>query len=328
MKRFYMFAMAAMCSTMLFAEAGMFDVRINMALNGGGAQEYVLADDGALQNSGVYPLGDISGCVINAIDVLVWKDNGWDITSVSCHWSLNGSAGSNIAFEWKENIPNTNNQRWGAPSSVVPLDLLSQLNMGDYTLTLDFTYHYKDASNNEADVNFPGCMTNWNPQIQVFTITFKKVAAPAPIRMSLIPGAWADASAKIAMWYWNDNGLQGWSNWMVADQWGVMHAEIPAAATKVKFARFDPQETTPSWNSTNKWNEGRDDLTIGECKQLVVSSDGAQAYDNGKMIGAWDCTTALDEAILEGAAGKKIMRDGQVVIIRDGKAYDLKGAEL
>ena len=101
---------------------------------------------------------------------------------------------------------------------------------------------------------------------------------------------WTQSGARFAVYYWNNNGSNSWTDMTDADGDGYYEATIPEGYTNIIFCRMNPSTTANNWN--NKWNQTSD---------LTVPTDGTNCYtvadgtwDNGG--GTWSTyTPATDE---------------------------------
>ena len=86
----------------------------------------------------------------------------------------------------------------------------------------------------------------------------------------LNPGPnWGEASAKFAMYYFNSETDNGWSDYMTPADAVVYQGEIPDNYTKVIFVRLDPAGDI-SWSA--KWTQTAD-LDVPETDNLYTMTD-------------------------------------------------------
>lgn len=83
---------------------------------------------------------------------------------------------------------------------------------------------------------------------------------------------WKQADARFAIYYWNDNNQNGWDNLEKICGEDYYKAEVPAGYTGVKIVRFDPNESTNSFDKD--WNESANG---------VVPTDGKTLFNAQKV---------------------------------------------
>ena len=95
----------------------------------------------------------------------------------------------------------------------------------------------------------------------------------------LEPGVWETANAKYAVYYFNGNQSNGWSEYMVSAGEDVYKTDIPDEYSTVIFVRLDPSKTK-GWDA--KWNQ-TEDLTIPSDKDMYSIED----WGGDKSPGSW-----------------------------------------
>lgn len=105
-----------------------------------------------------------------------------------------------------------------------------------------------------------------------------------PYTLYLKPNSnWTVDNARFAVYYWDNQGNEGWADLVDSDGDGIYEVLTSALgdATNIIFCRMNPDNAANNWN--NKWNQTAD---------LIVPTDGtnlytvaSDAWDNGD--GTW-----------------------------------------
>ena len=94
----------------------------------------------------------------------------------------------------------------------------------------------------------------------------------------LVPNSnWKQASARFAIYTWNDNGSQ-WIDMTATTTLGTYKADIPDGYSKIIFCRMKPSTTENNWD--NKWNQSSD-LVIPADNDCYTVAEGAWDKGNG-----------------------------------------------
>lgn len=96
----------------------------------------------------------------------------------------------------------------------------------------------------------------------------------------LAPGVWASDGAKFAIYYFNGNTDNGWSNFMTSVDADTYKTDIPDSYTSVIFVRLNSTASSPDWSA--KWNQ-TEDLTISGDNNLYSILD----WGGDKSTGTW-----------------------------------------
>ena len=85
---------------------------------------------------------------------------------------------------------------------------------------------------------------------------------------------WKQAGARFAVYYWNNNGKNGWDNMEEICGEDYYKAEVPAGYTGFMFVRLNPNNQTNSTEGGAFWNKTVD---------IVTPTDGKTMYDAQKV---------------------------------------------
>ena len=96
----------------------------------------------------------------------------------------------------------------------------------------------------------------------------------------LAPGVWNVDGAKFAIYYFNNETDNGWSEFMSAADANTFQADIPDAYGNVIFVRLNGEASAPSWEA--KWNQ-TEDLALSGDNNLYTISD----WGGDKSPGTW-----------------------------------------
>ena len=93
---------------------------------------------------------------------------------------------------------------------------------------------------------------------------------------------WTQANARFAVYFFDDNGKDGWAPMADTDKDGIYEVDKSEVLyTKIIFCRMNPSTTANNWN--NKWNQTADLKVPADGTNLYTVKDGT--WDNGG--GTW-----------------------------------------
>ena len=96
----------------------------------------------------------------------------------------------------------------------------------------------------------------------------------------LAPGVWNTDGAKFAIYYFNNETDNGWSEFMSSADANTVKADIPDTYGSVIFVRLNGEASAPSWEA--KWNQ-TEDLSLSGDNNLYTISD----WGGEKSPGSW-----------------------------------------
>ena len=155
-------------------------------------------------------------------------------------------------------------------------------------------------------------------------------ADPTPmVQVSLAPGVWNVDGAKFAAVTWREGETMfenGHLSWWFAGEGDAKTVAIPADADSIAFARFSGELAMPTLNMTKIWNHTDMLLIDKESYQYTITGWAPEGSDCS--TGYWgEDKTALD-VINASEKAEKILRNGQIFIIRENKIYSIIGARV
>ena len=134
---------------------------------------------------------------------------------------------------------------------------------------------------------------------------------------------WTTSGGKVAAWIWGEELAGEWTDW-ATDNEGTLTLKVDERADSIIFKRFAPEVEVPYWDGTAEyqWNEIAKS-EIADCHLFIITdwNEGAWCERPERP------TTALpiinSKSLIQNS---KLIKNGRLFIIREGRWYNVMGA--